>query len=993
MRILSVVLSVLILGIGTVCAQSLHTTDAASDFDRGYAMYCDGNYAGCFDIMSSLLHRSDAVQYHEEAAFYTAMSQAQHAVKRTPELLNRYLLEYPFSIHKDEVTLALGYYYYEVNEYDKAIEELLKLDLGSIDYSEQDDYCYRLAMSYLYTHNTEKAHPLFQALVQNSAQYRDMSRYYSGFIYYENGDYASARRDLSLVQSGSAYYFESQYLMLNIDFANKQYAQCVSLCQQLFDMPQYDKYQTDLYRIAGECHYQLGNDAQALEYINHYLDETKAPCRTTLYMAGILTYRDKQYHRAIELLDGVSDIDDEISQSAYLHKGLAYLQIKDVSKAYLAFTHAAESHCDETLREKALYNQALCAYESDLNLFDSTLSLFENILREYPDSPYTDDINSRISDLYLSSRNYKVALNYIDRIKEPSREILKQRQQILYMLGTESFANNRISEAANLFTQAVKLGNYAPEYRVRSVYWLGECCYRNEAYKEALKCYEQVVNSNITTDATTVALAQYNIAYCYLKMKKYGNAGTAFELYTQQKSTTIPLLVDAYVRMGDCSFQTKNYAMAEKYYAKAVGYNNNGSDYALLQQAIVVGVNKDYNKKVRLLKQHLDKYPKSEYNNEVYNELGLTYISLNNNREAIKTFKQLVEKYPKNALARGAMLQLGALYYNQNELHNSIDAYKKLIVQHPTSSEAKVAIEDIKSIYIELDRVDEFLSFMQQQGVGYQKNELDSLTYIAAERSYMTSGDASSLKKYTIQYPQGQYTATAYYYMGNVADAEQNYEEALSYYLNSLQADPHSNFSEEALARSGDILYDMEQYSRAATQYAQLEEQATTIELRHNARLALIRCYAVTLQYEEVVAIAARILSHSSVLPEIEQEVRYYRAQSYRAQGDMESAMADLIFLSQDTRTVYGAEAAYIIAQYYFDSNRIAEAEQTANEFVQKGTSHAYWLARNFILLADIYFAKNDNYTARQYLLQLRDNYPGGNDDIAVLIEKRLENL
>ena len=103
--------------------------------------------------------------------------------------------------------------------------------------------------------------------------------------------------------------------------------------------------------------------------------------------------------------------------------------------------------------------------------------------------------------------------------------------------------------------------------------------------------------------------------------------------------------------------------------------------------------------------------------------------------------------------------------------------------------------------------------------------------------------------------------------------------------------------------------------------------------------------------------------------------------------------MADLNFLSQDTRTLYGAEAAYIIAQYYFDSNRIDDAEQAAQDFVQKGTSHAYWLARNFILLADIYTAKNDNYTARQYLLQLRDNYPGGNDDIVALIEKRLENL
>ena len=52
MRLLFTTLSVLMLGIGAVCAQSLHTTDAASDYDRGYTMYCDGNYAGCLGFYS-----------------------------------------------------------------------------------------------------------------------------------------------------------------------------------------------------------------------------------------------------------------------------------------------------------------------------------------------------------------------------------------------------------------------------------------------------------------------------------------------------------------------------------------------------------------------------------------------------------------------------------------------------------------------------------------------------------------------------------------------------------------------------------------------------------------------------------------------------------------------------------------------------------------------------------------------------------------------------
>ena len=522
------------------------------------------------------------------------------------------------------------------------------------------------------------------------------------------------------------------------------------------------------------------------------------------------------------------------------------------------------------------------------------------------------------------------------------------------------------------------------------MFWLGECCYRKGVYSEALKYYKQVVDAHAAVDVATVALAQYKMAYCYFQLQKYKSASKAFERFVEDKAATNTLLIDAYSRMGDCYFQDSNYPVSEKYYAQAASYRGGGSDYALLQQAVVTGVMKNYSRKVTLLNKLIEHYPTSEYNAEAYSELGETYISLRKNSDAIKTYNILIELYPKNALARHAMLQMAALYYNQKEYENSITAYKKLIVQYPTSSEAKLAVEDIKSIYIELNRVEELSDFMHQQGMDYQRNELDSLTYIAAERTYMTVGDVVSLKKYVSQFPNGGYVAHAYYYLGNVADAELKYDDALTYYQHSLQSNPHSNFAEDALFRSGDILYGDCQYQRAVSQYLQLEQVASTSDVRQGAQLGAMRCYVALQQHSEVIEIADRILAHSKVSPEVEQEVRYCRAQSYLAEGNVDTAHTDFLYLSQDTRTLYGAEAAYRVAQYHFDNNRLTDSEAAANDFVTRGTSHAYWLARNFILLADIYVAKRDSYTARQYLIQLRDNYPGGNDDIAEQIEKRL---
>ena len=62
-------------------------------------------------------------------------------------------------------------------------------------------------------------------------------------------------------------------------------------------------------------------------------------------------------------------------------------------------------------------------------------------------------------------------------------------------------------------------------------------------------------------------------------------------------------------------------------------------------------------------------------------------------------------------------------------------------------------------------------------------------------------------------------------------------------------------------------------------------------------------------------------------------------------------------------------------------------------KLTSSGTPHAYWLARGFILLSDIYAQQGKNFEAREYLQALRSNYPGNESDIFDMIDTRLEKL
>ena len=61
-------------------------------------------------------------------------------------------------------------------------------------------------------------------------------------------------------------------------------------------------------------------------------------------------------------------------------------------------------------------------------------------------------------------------------------------------------------------------------------------------------------------------------------------------------------------------------------------------------------------------------------------------------------------------------------------------------------------------------------------------------------------------------------------------------------------------------------------------------------------------------------------------------------------------------------------------------------------DYISVSTPHSYWLARSFVLLADVYM-KNEKYIeAKQYLISLKQSYQA-KDNIAAMIDERLKNL
>ena len=108
------------------------------------------------------------------------------------------------------------------------------------------------------------------------------------------------------------------------------------------------------------------------------------------------------------------------------------------------------------------------------------------------------------------------------------------------------------------------------------------------------------------------------------------------------------------------------------------------------------------------------------------------------------------------------------------------------------------------------------------------------------------------------------------------------------------------------------------------------------------------------------------------------------------ALGNSPDGIKDLQNLSQDMKTIYGAQANVRLAQYAYDTSQYQAAEEILQRFIDSGTTHQYWLARAFILLSDVYMKTDRKVEAREYLLSLKSNY-NENEEINNMIKERLK--
>ena len=152
-----------------------------------------------------------------------------------------------------------------------------------------------------------------------------------------------------------------------------------------------------------------------------------------------------------------------------------------------------------------------------------------------------------------------------------------------------------------------------------------------------------------------------------------------------------------------------------------------------------------------------------------------------------------------------------------------------------------------------------------------------------------------------------------------------------------------------------------------------------------------MRCHFKLGNYPAAALAAQKIMATGTATPELTGEARYILTKGYLAQGNIQAAESELVILSKMTGTEYGAEASYHLAEIAFNSDRLQDAETLVYALSENYTAYDYWVARGFILLADVFTKSGNVFQARQTLQSIIDNYQG--PELGEIAREKLKSL
>lgn len=911
------------------------------------------------------------------AEYYAAICALELFNRDAEEMLKGFINDHPENSKVRIAYFQLGKLQYRKNRYNKAIRSFEQVDIYDLSPEEKTEYRFKLGYSYFKSDQPKEAKTNFYKIKNKENDYQDPANYYYGHITYSNENYETALKSFNKILDNKNFKPILPYYITQIYYKQEKYEKLLEIAPELLQDAT-DKRKPEIARLIGDSYYQTQRYKKAIFYLEKYHESARrSTTRDDYYQLAYAYYKNDQYKKAIKQFDKVTGKKDTMSQNAHYHMGICYLKTDNKKFAYNSFLSAYKNQSVEKISKYALFNYAKLAYELSYNPYNEAISAFRKFTKEYPESDRIDEANSFLVKLFLSTKNYKKALEIIKKIDRKSTKLKIAYQQIAYYRAVEFFNNGHIQKSIELFKTSRNY-NYKKELSAKALYWIAEGLYRKGKIDRALKKYNQFLLTGGAYELPFYNEANYNIGYAYFKQDNYKKALTAFRKFINNvEDKSKATYEDALLRAGDCFYANKQYEDAVKTYNKAIKARKQNVDYAIYQKAIAQGVIGKFEKKIATLKKLVNDMPKSPYADDATYKLASTYLIINDNQKALKYFNHLINNYPNSGKLVKSMQKKALVYYNTNNYDLALNTFKKIREKYPGSKESKEALISIRNIYTNINQPEKFFKYAKENAIDLASATQDSTMYLAAEKIYMNEDCEKALnnfEKYLNKFPGGIFALNAHYYMGDCLYRNGKMEQAAPHY--KLVADTSmTRFKEKSVLRIAHIRYEQENYSAALKYFKRLGKISDHKENIMESRKWVMRCHKKLNAHKKAILAARELIETKKISNEWKNEAYMTIGKSAMELDSLSTAKSSFKKLSQTLSNEMAVEAKYLLAKLKLKNDNLKKAESLLFEIINNVPSYDFWIGKSFILIADIYYQRDNVIQAKATLESIINNY------------------
>jgi tetratricopeptide (TPR) repeat protein len=773
---------------------------------------------------------------------------------------------------------------------------------------------------------------------------------------FDEGDYAEAMALYETVNIEALPVSEANRAVYHLaynDYTHAQYGRALNAFRALSDVPGYEELVP--YYI-GEISLRQGEPIQAAQVAEDYLSRwaghaDEAEMKRIL---GEARYDQGQYAACIQPLQDYRQTAPRAQHQALYKLGMSLYRTGVYSQAAHALAEVAADedalgqnaclHMGLSYLELKEHNRARMAFQQaseqnyDARVREQALYNYALCVHETAYQPFAESVTvfERFLNEYPNSAYTDQVNNYLVDTYMHTRS---------YEAALQSIAKIQHPGAALLTAKQ------------RLLYRLGTQAFANAQFPQAIDYLTQSLAVG-HYESTTRANACLWRGEAYYRQGQYAQAEEDFrQSLSLAPTATTQEYGDALYNLGYTAFTQQRYAEARTWFGRYTQRTTNPA----VQQADALNRLGDCHFLSRSYAEARNCYALALRTDAAQGDYALYQNALvqglqHDQTGKIETLNQLITQYKDSPYIDEALYEQGRAFVRLENNAQAISRYRMLVKNFPESALARQAAQEIGLLYYQDDKYPEAIAAYKQVLESYPGTEEARGAQRDLRSIYIDMNQIDEYAEYVKTLPDGEpFDAVA-------AHAEK----AVSDYNRGL-------------------------YDSALQHYQRLRDLAPTQEVRQQASEGCLRS-AVQLNEAAAIQSAANdLLADVHATPESQNEALYYRAKAEAATRQTEAAQADWTQLSQDTRHVYGAEAKYRLAELHYAAGRKQEAEAVLLNYMEVSTPHTYWLARAFVLLADIYHDWGRDLDARQYLQSLQQNYTQ-QDDIQSMINTRLTN-